>query len=178
MEGFCILRAGKLVIGSAISCCANRRQQTKCERCIRFPRYLFGIGRILAVNRNEIVTITDDIWRGGAVHQRWITWNYNSISLRLPSISLHLDWTSFKIRRRFKGKFNFDFLPIVAIVREVQEARQLKLVVEMNENDPEKIENQSLPMTQMPSKAPTELSHPPPFCSTMIAWLQNSAQIF
>ena len=69
MEGFCILRAGKLVIGSAISCCANRRQQTKCERCIRFPRYLFGIGRILAVNRNEIVTITDDIWRGGAVHQ-------------------------------------------------------------------------------------------------------------
>ena len=69
MEGFCILRAGKLVIGSAISCCANRRQQTKCERCIRFPRYLFGIGRILAVNRNEIVTITDDIWSGGAVHQ-------------------------------------------------------------------------------------------------------------
>ena len=89
-----------------------------------------------------------------------------------------MDWTSFKIRRRFKGKFNFDFLPIVAIVREVQEARQLKLVVEMNENDPEKIENQSLPMTQMPSKAPTELSHPPPFCSTMIAWLQNSAKIF
>ena len=82
MEGFCILRAGKLVIGSAISCCANRRQQTKCERCIRFPRYLFGIGRILAVNRNGIVTIRDDIWSGGAVHQG---------ELHAASIPLHSD---------------------------------------------------------------------------------------
>ena len=47
MEGFCILRASKLVIGSAISCCANRPQQTKCEQCIRFPLYLFRISWIL-----------------------------------------------------------------------------------------------------------------------------------
>ena len=53
-------------------------------------------------------------------------------------------------------KYNFDFWPhTVSIVREVQEARQLKLVVEMNENDPKKIENQRLPMAQVPSKAPS-----------------------
>ena len=76
--------------------------------------------------------------------------NYMEVQIQFTqiaiSISLHLDRTRFKIRR-FLAPHSIE-----GVWGEVPEARQLKLVVQMNENDPKKIENRrQLPMGEMPA---------------------------
>ena len=103
-------------IGEILLC--KSPQQTKCECCVE---HFLSISAQdpWSVNRNEIVTITDDIWpeEMECIDQVELPFQFtpNSISFRLPSISLHLPWTIFKIRHWLKGKFHFHFWPVYSI---------------------------------------------------------------
>ena len=77
MEGFCILWAGKLVIGSAVSSCAKCRQETKMWTLVIGSSLSGQDQLILAARRNGIVTIRDDIWERGGIKQNC----YQSLSL-------------------------------------------------------------------------------------------------
>ena len=77
MEGFCILWAGKLVIGSAVSSCAKCRQETKMWTLVIGTSLSGQDQLILAARRNGIVTIRDDIWERGGIKQNC----YQSLSL-------------------------------------------------------------------------------------------------
>ena len=91
MEGFCILWAGKLVIGSAVSSCAKCRQETKMWTLVIGSSLSGQDQLILAARRNGIVTIRDDIWERGGISRiatNPFRFTLNSVSLRLPSIHL------------------------------------------------------------------------------------------
>ena len=92
MEGFCILWAGKLVIGSAVSSCAKCRQETKMwTLVIGTPLYLVRISWFLLRGEMELSQLEMISGRGGAssrIATNPFRFTLNSVSLRLPSIHL------------------------------------------------------------------------------------------
>ena len=92
MEGFCILWAGKLVIGSAVSSCAKCRQETKMwTLVIGTSLYLVRISWFLLRGEMELSQLEMISGRGGAssrIATNPFRFTLNSVSLRLPSIHL------------------------------------------------------------------------------------------
>ena len=166
MEGFCILWAGKLVIGSAVSSCAKCRQETKMwTLVIGTPLYLVRISWFLLRGEMELSQLEMISGRGGAssrIATNPFRFTLNSVSLRLPSI--HLETPA---PHQNHVPSHILSIGVRKLGREASEARQSKPTDgnqslqmkwtksfgsttirqsdEMNENDPRKIEDHKLP---------------------------------
>ena len=167
MEGFCILWAGKLVIGSAVSSCAKCRQETKMwTLVIGTPLYLVRISWFLLRGEMELSQLEMISGRGGAssrIATNPFRFTLNSVSLRLPSI--HLETPA---PHQNHVPSHILSIGVRKLGREASEARQSKPTDEnqslqmkwtksfgsttirqsdeMNENDPRKIEDHKLPL--------------------------------